>query len=38
MLDNRIDVASEAIFPTLTPGHTEKSMFTTTLGAIIATK
>ena len=38
MLDNRIDAANEAIFPTLTPGNTSKTMFTSTLGAIIATK
>ncbi len=38
MLDNRIDVANEKIFPTLTPGNLEKTLFTTTLGAIIATK
>ncbi len=39
MLDNRIDVAKDAIFPTPSdPGSASKTLFTTTLGAIIATK
>jgi putative OmpL-like beta-barrel porin-2 len=38
MLDNRVDIANGKIFPTLTPGNFEKTLFTTTLGAIIATK
>jgi Putative beta-barrel porin-2, OmpL-like. bbp2 len=38
MLDNRIDVSNHAIFSDSTPGNFGKTMFTTTLGAIIATK
>jgi hypothetical protein len=38
MLDNRIDISNNPMFPSLTPGNLEKTLFTTTLGAIIATK
>ncbi len=38
MLDNRIDVSNQPLFTDSTPGNTGKTMFTTTLGAIIATK
>ena len=38
MLDNRLDIANSSIFPGETPGSLGKTMFTTTLGAIIATK
>jgi hypothetical protein len=38
MLDNRIDISNHPIFADATAGNFGKTMFTTTLGAIIATK
>jgi len=38
MLDNRVDAANSKIFEAMTAGTFAKTMFTTTLGAIIATK
>lgn len=38
MLDNRIDISNNPIFQDQTVGTLGKTMFTTTLGAIIATK
>ncbi len=38
MLDNRVDIANTAIFPTLSGTNINKWVMTTTLGAIIATK
>jgi hypothetical protein len=38
MLDNRVDIANTAIFPTLSGTNINKWVLTSTLGAIIATK